>query len=117
MKEPSQLDIWWINLDPTRGAETKKQRPCVVIQDNMFNIKSRTFLVTPILPGHKDWPFAINIKPTEQNGLDKERYLNLKQTRSVDLSRFVNKQGVLEQVYLIDIQKSFALLLGNRFFD
>ena len=59
-----QLEIRWINLDPPRGAETRKKRPGVVVQAESVNRGSRTVIVAPILPGHTDWPFAVNVSPT-----------------------------------------------------
>ncbi len=107
-----QLEIWWVDLNPTRGAETQKKRPCVIVQSNLVNKGSRTVLVAPILPNHKDWPFAINIKPTKKNGLDKERHVNLKQIRAVDVSRLDNQQGFLESKYLDPIHDAIKIIFG-----
>ncbi len=56
-----QLEIRWVDLEPTKGAETEKKRPCVIIQSDIVNRGSKTVVVAPILPGHKDWLFAVNI--------------------------------------------------------
>ena len=53
-----QLEIRWIDLDPTRGSETKKKRPCVILQGDVVNQGSRTIIGAPLLRGHKAWPFA-----------------------------------------------------------
>jgi len=108
-----QLEIWWVDLDPTRGAETQKQRPCVIVSDDMINQQSRTVIVAPLLPKHKPWPFAVNLNPTKQNGLDKNRHVNLKQMRSVDVSRISNRLGTLETSYRVSIQDAIKLI----FFD
>lgn len=105
-----QLEIRWVDLDPTRGAETKKKRPCLILQDDVVNQGSRTVIVAPILPGHKDWPFVVNLRPTKSNGLDKERHVNLKQLRAVDVSRITNKQGVLEKRYLEPIKTVLGIV-------
>ncbi len=81
-----QLGIWWVDLNPTRGSETQKKRPCIIIQSNLVNRGSRTVIVAPILPNHKQWPFAVNVNPSKANGLDKPRHINLKQLRAVDVS-------------------------------
>jgi mRNA interferase MazF len=107
-----QLEIWWVDLEPVRGAETQKQRPCVVVQANLVNLKSRTVIVAPLRPEHKDWPFAVNIEPSRENALDKERHVNLKQVRAVDTSRFSNRQGVLEQKYLQPIHGALKTVFG-----
>ena len=28
---PKRGEIWWVNLNPTRGREIKKHRPCVIV--------------------------------------------------------------------------------------
>lgn len=107
-----QLEIRWVNLEPTRGAETRKKRPCVIVQADIMNRGSRTVVVAPLLPGHKSWPFVVNITPTRQNGLDKDRHVNLKQLRAVDISRIENHQGLLEKEYLSDILSAIGLVFG-----
>lgn len=107
-----QLEIRWVDLEPTRGAETQKKRPCVIIQSNLVNRGSRTLIVAPLLPNHKSWPFAVNMVPTKANGLDKDRHLNLKQLRAVDVSRVTNRQGKLERHYLVEIDAALRLVFG-----
>jgi mRNA interferase MazF len=105
-----QLEIRWVDPDPARGVETKKRRPCLVLQDDVVNQGSRTVIVAPILLGHKDWPFVVNLHPTNSNGLDKERHVNLKQLRAVDVSRITNKQGTLEKRYLEAIKQALGII-------
>lgn len=105
-----QLEIRWIDLEPARGAETQKQRPCLILQADIINKGSKTLIIAPILPGHKNWPFVVNISPTKGNGLDKDRHINLKQLRAVDVSRIKNRQGILEKKYLAPIKETIALI-------
>ncbi len=107
-----QLDIYWVDLNPTRGFETQKKRPYVIVQSDRINRQSKTFVVAPLLPNHKPWPFAVNITKTKGNGLDGDRHLNLKQVRVVDESRFSNKQGKLSPQYLDEIHEALKLVLG-----
>ena len=110
MSTYKQLEIRWVNLDPTKGAETRKKRPCVILQSDIVNRGSRTVIVVPILPGHKSWPFVVNLTPSKQNGLDKKRHVNLKQLRVVDVSRIENRQGFLEKRYLGSIQEALKII-------
>lgn len=107
-----QLEIWWVDLEPTRGSETRKKRPCVIIQSDMVNTYSKTLIVAPILPHHKDWPFVVNVEPSKTNGLDKNRHINLKQLRVVDTSRLDKKQGKLEKKYLDPIRQVLRIIFG-----
>lgn len=107
-----QLEILWVDLNPTRGFETQKKRPCVILQSDIFNNGTYTVIVCPILLGHKDWPFVVNATPSSINGLDKNRHINLKQLRAVEVSRLSNKQGVLEANYLPDIKQKLSYIFG-----
>jgi mRNA interferase MazF len=92
-------EIWWVDLNPVIGSETGKERPCLILQNDIGNQNASTTIVAPLLPGTKNYPFVVNVKPTLENGLDGERYINLSQMRSVDARRIKNKQGVLEGSY------------------
>ena len=105
-----KMEIRWVDLNPTRGAETRKKRPCVIVQSDLVNRGSQTVIVAPLLPGHKDWPFAVNVVPSQDNGLDKERHVNLKQVRAIDVSRMTNRQGFLERVYLDPIRDALKIV-------
>jgi len=107
-----RLEIYWVDLEPTRGSETQKERPCIILQADIVNRGSRTLIVAPILPGHKSWPFVVNITPSGVNGLDKDRHINVKQLRAVDISRITNKQGKLESIYLEEIDNAIPLVFG-----
>ena len=105
-------EIWWVDLQPVIGRETDKQRPCVILQNDIGNRNGATTVVAPLLPGTKKYPFVVNIKPTGQNGLDSERYINLSQIRAVDARRIKTKQGVLEDEYWQSIEKAIKIELG-----
>ena len=110
MTEFKQLDIYWVDLEPTQGAETKKLRPCVIIQSDYVNIHSRTLIVAPMLPNHKSWPFAVNLTPSSNNGLDINRHINLKQLRAIDITRIGKKQGKVENQYLPAIKQALTIV-------
>lgn len=72
-------EIWWVDLQPVIGSETDKQRPCWILQNDIGNQQGSTTIIAPLLPGSKKYPFVVNVKPTLQNGLDGDRYINLSQ--------------------------------------
>ncbi|WP_258183559.1 type II toxin-antitoxin system PemK/MazF family toxin [Enterococcus mundtii] len=43
-----QGDIIFIDLDPTKGIELAKKRPCVIISNDNYNKIFNTVLVMPI---------------------------------------------------------------------
>ncbi len=105
-------EIWWVDLKPVIGHETDKERPCLILQNDIGNQNGTTTIVAPLLPGTKSYPFVVNIKPTVQNGLNGNRHINLSQMRAVDAQRIKNKQGILEEIYWEEIEKAVCIELG-----
>ncbi|MGD1941577.1 MAG: type II toxin-antitoxin system PemK/MazF family toxin [Leptolyngbyaceae cyanobacterium] len=105
-------EIWWVDLKPVVGHETDKERPCLILQNDIGNQNAATTIVAPLLPGTKTYPFVVNVISTAQNGLDKDRHINLSQMRAVDAQRIKNKQGDLEAVYWEEIEKAVCIELG-----
>ncbi len=87
-------------------------RPCVVLQQDILNQYSPTTMVVPIFPGHKPYPYAVNLNPTPYNGLDKPRHINLKYLRTVSVKRLLNPQGRLEDSYLEAAYQALQIVLG-----
>jgi mRNA interferase MazF len=105
-------EIWWVDLNPIVGSETGKERPCLILQNDIGNQNGLTTIVAPLLPGKKPYPFVVNVAPTAQNGLSGDRNINLSQMRAVDARRIKNKQGVLEDIYWKGIEKAVCIELG-----
>lgn len=105
-------EIWWVDLQPVVGRETDKQRPCLILQNDVGNCRGSTTIIAPVLRGSKSYPFVVNVVPTSQNGLDGPRHINLSQMRAVDARRIKNKQGVLEETYWSAIEKAVCIELG-----
>lgn len=105
-------EIWWVNLNPVVGSETSKERPCLILQNDIGNKNGSTTIVAPLLPGHKTYPFVVNVIPTAENGLKGKRHINLSQLRAVDARRIKNQQGTLEDAYWGSIAKAVCIELG-----
>ncbi|WP_019506321.1 type II toxin-antitoxin system PemK/MazF family toxin [Pleurocapsa sp. PCC 7319] len=104
-------DIYWVELDPTRGTEAKKTRACLIMQNDFGNKQSSLTIVVPFL-APKNYPFVVNVLPSNLNGLDQERGLHLSQIRAVDVSRIKTKVGEIEKTYWKDIKKAVDIQLG-----
>ncbi|AFY60778.1 type II toxin-antitoxin system PemK/MazF family toxin [Synechococcus sp. PCC 6312] len=105
-------EIWWVDLKPVVGHKTDKEWPCLILQNDVGNQSGTTTIVAPLLPGKKTYPFVVNITPTAQNGLDRDRHVNLSQMRAVDAQRIKRRQGVLEDIYWDEIEKAVCIELG-----
>ena len=100
-------DIFLITLDPTRGEEIRKTRPCVVISPDELNAYLRTFIVAPLTTGSHPYPFRISCRFQGRAG-----HIVLDQIRTVDRERMVRKIGKLTSStlahVLITLQEMFT---------
>lgn len=82
--------MYLIALDPTKGRESKKTRPCVIVSPDELNEHLSTVLVAPMTTGGHPYPFRI---PCRFDG--KDGFLVLDQLRTVDHRRLVRNLGRL----------------------
>jgi len=87
---PRRGDIYLVSLDPTRGAEICKTRPCVVVSPDELNDHLGTFLVTPMTTGGHPCPFRITCRFGGKAG-----HVVADQLRTVDRVGMVRRVGKL----------------------
>ncbi|HEX6807953.1 MAG TPA: type II toxin-antitoxin system PemK/MazF family toxin [Gemmatimonadaceae bacterium] len=90
MRVPSRGEVYLVELDPTRGSEIRKTRPCLVISPDELNHHLRTTIVAPMTTGGHAYPF----RPICRFG-NKEGRVALDQIRTVDRERLRRRLGVL----------------------
>lgn len=96
MGKINQFDVYWVNLDPTKGSEISKKRPCVVVSPNELNDYLRTVIVIPVTSTIKGYPFRVRCYISGING-----EIAADQIRTVDKSR-------------IDANNCIGCLLSNE---
>jgi mRNA interferase MazF len=55
-------DVFLISLDPTRGDEIQRTRPCVIVSPDELNANLRTFIVAPLTTGAHPYPFRVALQ-------------------------------------------------------
>lgn len=83
-------DVFLISLDPTRGDEIQKTRPCVIVSPDELNANLRTFIAAPLTTGGHPYPFRVACKFQGRSG-----HIVLDQIRTVDRERLVRRIGRL----------------------
>lgn len=53
----------------------QKTRSCLILQNNLMNQYGAVTIVLPFRPGSKQAPYAVNIKASLENGLDRDRFV------------------------------------------
>ena len=90
VKTIHRFEVWWVNLEPTKGSEIRKTRPCVIISpDELAALK--TVIVAPMTSQGFDFPSRISCEFAEKQAL-----ILLDQMRAVDKDRLLEKMGILE---------------------
>ena len=115
MKIPKRGEIWWAELDPTRGIEMKKTRPILIISNNDQNIHSEVIMGVPISSGESKY-LLIHIPIDESSGLKKSSYIDLTQMRVLDKQRLTGRIGILPEKLWKDIFQKLNIFLGFREF-
>ena len=87
---PQRDEVWLVALDPSKGSEIKKTRPCLVISPDEMNAALQTLLVAPMTTALRDYPTRVNL--TFQN---KTGQVALDQLRAIDRQRLVRKLGLV----------------------
>ena len=100
--------MYLVELNPTRGGEIKKTRPCVILSPDELNDHLRTFIVAPLTSGKHAYPFRISCRFQNRSG-----HIVLDQIRTVDRERLVQRLGHLSartvERALSTLQEMFAL--------
>lgn len=90
VKTIHRFEVWWVNLEPTKGSEIRKTRPCVIISpDELAALK--TIIVAPMTSQGFDFPSRISCEFAEKQAL-----ILLDQMRAVDKDRLLERMGILE---------------------
>jgi len=107
-------EVWLINLDPTIGAEIKKTRPAVIVNDDAIGILPLRVIV-PITEWKDRYaiaPWMVRLEPDAENGLDKSSAADAFQVRSVAQERFVRQLGRLSDTAMREIARALAVVLS-----
>jgi mRNA interferase MazF len=102
-----RFEVHLISLDPAKGSEIRKTRPCVIISPDEMNKHIRTVIIAPMTSTIKKYPTRIT---TTFQG--KKGQVVLDQIRTADKSRLIKKLGSIsssaeEKVFSV-LQEMFA---------
>lgn len=90
--------MFLVALNPTRGQEIRKTRPCVVVSPDELNALMGTFIVAPLTTGGRAYPFRV---PCTFQG--KEGHVVPDQLRTADRERLVKRLGALPEEALLQV--------------
>ena len=110
---PERGDVWVVDLDPTRGHEQAKTRPCIVVSDDRFNRSaSGLVVVVPLTSVNRGIPWHVRVVPGD-GGVRQESWAMVDQLRTVSRDRLVGDPwGQVSLAVMTAIEERLRLLLG-----
>lgn len=113
MLEVRRGEIWLVNFNPTVGHEIKKQRPAIIVQNDLGNKYSPITIVAPVTSQGIDKIYPIEILLTDENsGLKKESKALFNQIRAVDKKRLIKKIGKITEETAENMNEAIKISLG-----
>jgi mRNA interferase MazF len=105
-------DIYYVDFDPSRGAEIRKKRPALVISCDEANKYLKTVTVIPFSSRVQNvFPFEVLVKKNE-SGLAVDSKLKIPQMRAVDKTRLTKYVGTVHDETLAHVEKAIKLHLA-----
>ena len=103
-----------VNLDPTKGSETGKIRPCIIVTNDVYNARVPVIQVVPVTGWSAKKELIktnIAIEATPDNGLSKKSIADCLQTRPVDhRHRMVRVRGSLSPDKIFELDKALRIV-------
>jgi mRNA interferase MazF len=102
-----------VDLDPTRGHEQARTRPCVVVSDDRFNRSASGLLVVvPLTSVGRGIPWHVRVGP-DDGGVREESWAMTDQVRAVSRDRLTGDPwGRVAPAVMVAIEERLRLLLG-----
>ncbi len=105
-----------VNLEPTKGSETGKIRPCVIVTNNVYNERVPVIQVVPLTAwSEKKSRIKTNvtIEPTPANGLTKSSIADCLQTRPIDhRHRLQSVRGQLRDEIIDQVDRALKIVFA-----
>jgi len=110
---PLRGEIWWVDFNPTVGAEIQKKRPALVVSSDSVGVLPIR-LVAPIT----EWKvkfvnnlWHVKIGPDQNNNLNKDGAVDVLQVRGVDIKRFGGNIGRISAQLMEEVVISLAAVI------
>jgi mRNA interferase MazF len=106
----------WVSLEPARGAEVPKTRPCIIVSRTEANDVSSTVTIVPLssVTGRAADRLVQPLLSAKDTRLSKDSRALCDQVRTIDKGRIRDTVGVLSPELLGRIDRGLILHSGTR---
>lgn len=110
---PRRGEVYLARFDPALGAEIKKTRPALILQNDIANRYSPITIVAAITSQFEEplYPTEVLVRAPEA-GLKVNSVVLLNQVHSYDKSRLVRKLGRLEPETMDQVDQAIKISFG-----
>ena len=114
MIQPKRGDIYLVNFDPTLGAEIRKTRPALILQNDIANKYSPVTIVAAISSKYDNplYPTEVLISAKARTGLAVDSVVLLNQIRTVDKKRLAKRLGKLSSAKMEEVNQALRISVG-----
>lgn len=110
---PRQGEVWWTELDPTRGGEIRKTRPTLVISnDGMHRLPRRMTMIVPLTTTRTGSLLHVEVR-LQRGRTERVGYALPEQIRSVSHTRLTRRIARVSPAVLEATRNRVALLLRD----
>ncbi len=110
---PKRGEVYLVNFDPTVGAEIKKTRPALVLQNNIANEHSPITIVAAITSKYDDELYPIEVLIfAHEGGLSVDSVVLLNQVRSIDRRRLIKRLGMVKAETMENVDEALQISFG-----
>lgn len=110
---PRRGEVYLVSFDPTLGAEIRKTRPALILQNDVANrfspITIAAALTSQVEPDL--YPTEVLVKAPE-GGLQVDSVVLLNHIRSIDRRRLIRRVGRLSRETMRSVDRALMLSLG-----
>jgi len=104
-------DIFWADLNPTKGREQSGLRPVVILSHEVFNERSGTVIAMAITgqPQRASFPLTLELKGSN---LPKQSWVKISQVRTLSTQRIGKRLGRVLPEELDQILEGLGCIIG-----
>ncbi len=106
-----QGEIWYADLNPSKGSEQSGFRPVVIVSGNLLNAHLNVVIVCPLTSKVKGYKGNPVLEPNKINNLSEKSEVLVFHIRSVSKDRLVRKIGSIAKNEVMQIQTTVQDIL------
>lgn len=104
-------EIFWADLNPTKGHEQAGLRPVLVLSQDVFNEKSGTVIAIALTsqPQRASFPLTLELSSPQ---LPKQTWAKISQIRTLSVERIGKKLGRVSDLELQQVVEGLNEIIG-----